>query len=165
MRVTLQPFVALVLVGTVALVASPISAAPPKTPTISDVTVTAAARGHDSAVALKIVNSTSQPISLLSVGSPNAGGDMIFFDTNMCKGNHAMTVLPNIYISSGFTQRLGYRFQGAMLSALYRKLTVGQKIALIITWSDFNAVHHSTIEAAVVAPPRHIKFLMGNMSM
>jgi copper(I)-binding protein len=163
--VTLQPFVALVLVGTVALVASPTSAASTKTPTISDVTVTAAAKGHDSAVAMKIVNSTSKPISLLSVGSPNAGGDMIFFDTNMCQGNHVMTELPNIYISSGSAQRLGYRFQGAMLSALFRKLTVGEKISLIVTWSDFNKVRHSTIEAAVVAPPRHIKFLMGSMSM
>jgi copper(I)-binding protein len=163
--VILRPFFALVLAGAGALVVSPSSASSPKTPTISDVTVTAAAKGHDSAVVLKIVNSTSQPISLLSVTSPSAGGDMIFFDTNMCQGNHAMTVLSNIYISSGFTQKLGYKFQGAMLSALNQELTVGQKVPLVVTWSNFNTLHHSTVEAAVVAPPHHIKFLMGNMSM
>ncbi len=165
MRVTLRPLVALVLVGAGALVTSPNSAAAPRQLTISDVTVTAAAKGHDSAVALKIVNSTAQPVSLLSVRSPSARGDMIFFDTNMCQGDHAMSVLSNIYISRGFIQKLGYRSQGAMLSELYRALTPGQKISLIVTWSNFNEVHHTAIEASVVAAPRHIKFLMGNMSM
>ena len=152
------------IAGAGALAASQGSAAATKSVLISDVTVTAAAKGSDSAVTLTIVNATDQPISLLSIKSPSAGADMIFFDTNMCRGNHSMTALANIYLSSGLTQKLGYVRQGAMLSALHQSLTKGQHIAIVVTWSNFNKVHHETIEALVVAAPAHIRFRMGNMT-
>jgi copper(I)-binding protein len=157
--------VALGLVGVAALVASPGSAAAAGSLRILDVTVTAAAKGHDSAVVLKIVNSTTQPVSLLSVSSSSAGGDMIFFDANMCRGNNTMTALSNIYIPSDSIQELGYKSRGAMLSELNQKLTPGQNISLIVTWSNFNKVHHTRLKASVIAAPRHIRFLMGPMSM
>ena len=151
-------------VGAAALATSAGSAAP-KSIIITDATLTSAAKGHDTAVVLKIVNATHGPISLLSVKSSSAGADMIFFDTNMCRGSHAMTALASIYVPRGLTQKLGYQRQGAMLSQLRQSLTRGQKIPLVVTWSDFSTVHHVTIEASVVAAPAHIKFLMGNMAM
>jgi copper(I)-binding protein len=151
-------------VGASALAASPGSATQ-RSVVITDATVTSAAQGHDSAVVLKILNATNEPISLLSVKSSSAGADMIFFDANMCRGNHAMTALASIYVARGLTQKLGYQRQGAMLSELRQSLTKGERIALVVTWSDFSSVHHATIEASVVAAPAHIRFLMGNMSM
>jgi copper(I)-binding protein len=90
---------------------------------------------------------------------------MIDYDTNMCQGNHAMMQLANILITGGHTQQLGYKFQGAMLRQLKEKLTKGETIPVVITWSNFQKVHSVTVEAKVVAPPKNLNFGMTSMAM
>lgn len=90
---------------------------------------------------------------------------MIDYDTNMCQGNHAMMQLANILIIGGHTQQLGYRYQGAMLRQLKEKLMKGETIPVVIAWSNFQKAHSVTVEAKVVAPPRHLNFGMISMSM
>jgi copper(I)-binding protein len=90
---------------------------------------------------------------------------MIDYDTNMCQGNHAMMQLANILIIGGHTQALGYKYQGAMLRQLKEKLVKGETIPVVITWSNFQKAHSVTVEAKVVAPPRHLNFGMMSMSM
>ena len=81
------------------------------------------------------------------------------FDDNMCQGNNVMIPMQGIYITSGYSQRLGYKYQGAMLIGLNRPVRAGQKIPLSITWSDYQGLRHSlTIRANVVVPPKNLRF-------
>lgn len=132
---------------------------------ISSVTVTAAVRGSDSAVVLHLHNGTAKPLLLLSIKSPAAARHMIGYDTNMCQGNQAMVALANILVIAGNTQNLGYRFQGAMLGGVRRSLLIGQRVPLVITWSDFSVVHKTNITATVVKPPKGLRFIMTGMKM
>lgn len=127
---------------------------------ISRATVTAAKAKGDSAIVLSITNNSSGVISLLSVTSPDSKASMIDYDTNMCQGNHAMMEVANILITAGHKQELGYKYQGAMLRELRTPLVKGQTVPLVITWSDFQKVETATVEAKVVAPPRHLDFGM-----
>lgn len=145
--------------------AAPASAAKPSGVVISHVTVTAAKGGGEAAIVMTLKNGTTGPVSLLSVTSPDAGEGMIFFDTNMCQGNHAMTMLANLYVSAGFTQKFGYKFQGAMIGLLHKALVVGQKIPLVVLWSDFHGFKKTKVVATVVPAPATIKFVMGSMEM
>lgn len=131
----------------------------------SKVTVTAAAAGHESAVAMSIDNQTGGPISLVTVASPVSGMNMLYYDANMCQGNTAMTWLPNILISTKQVQLLGYKNQGVMLSRLHERLVVGTTVPLRITYSDFSNSHTVTVDARVVAPPKGLHFLMSAMRM
>lgn len=90
---------------------------------------------------------------------------MIDYDTNMCQGNHAMMLLSNILITSGHQQALGYKYQGAMLRDAKEQIVKGGTIPVVITWSNFQTAHSVTIEAKVVAPPRHLNFGMTSMKM
>jgi copper(I)-binding protein len=133
--------------------------------TITKATATAAKLNGQSAVVLTLRNVTKGPITLFSVKSSVANKDMIFYDTNMCQGNHAMVPLSNILITAGNTQKLGYEYQGAMLWQLKKPLTTGEKIPLTITWDNFRSVHTMTIEAKVIKPPKNIDFAMSSMKM
>ena len=149
-----------------ALVVPAVAASAPKSDVvISRVTVTAAKINGDSAISMTIKNRSKGPISLVSITSPVAGLSMIDYDTNMCQGNHAMMMLSNIFITSDRTQVLGYKYQGAMLRLLKKDLVKGGTIPVDITWSNFQKAHTVTIEAKVVAPPRHLKFGMMSMDM
>lgn len=132
---------------------------------ISHVTVTSAKAEGESAVVLSIDNTSKGPISLLSITSPDSRMSMIYFDTNMCQGNHAMIWLTNILIMRGHVQKLGYQYQGAMISKLRQPLLKGSTVPLRITWSDFQKAHTVTVEAKVVAPPKHLRFHMTPMHM
>lgn len=133
---------------------------------IDDVTVTAGKPGGDSAVSLNFTNDSKQPVTLLGVTSSVARKSMIDYDVNMCQGNHGMSQLSDIYVTSGTEQHLGYQFQGAMLSGLDQRLVVGQEVQVTVTWrAFFGSLHRSTIEAKVVAPPKGLKFIMAAMSM
>jgi copper(I)-binding protein len=132
---------------------------------ISHVTVTAANIRGDSAVVMSIANNSNDPISLISVTSSVAKSSMIDFDVNMCQGNHEMTLIANILITGRRTQRLGYRYQGAMLRQLKTSILKGGTVPLVVTWSDFNTVHSQTVEAKVVKPPKHLFFGMSSMRM
>lgn len=132
---------------------------------ISHVTVTAAKASGESAVVMSIDNETAGPISLLSITSPDSRMNMIYFDTNMCQGNHAMIWLTNILIMGGHVQKLGYRYQGAMISRLRTPLIKGTTVPLTVTWSDFQHARTVTVEAKVVAPPKKLRFRMSPMHM
>lgn len=132
---------------------------------VTGATVTAAKAGGPTAVVVKIDNTSSGPITLLRLTSPVAAQHMIGYDTNMCQGDHAMIQLTNILITSGHTQKLGYRYQGAMLWGLHRALTKGETIPLTVTWSNFQHLQSVTVEARVVKPPAHINFGMSGMQM
>ena len=149
------------------VVASSIDAAASSTKQlkISEATVSVAPKGGQSAVTLKIVNDSGQPVSIESVKSPFSRMNMIYFDTNMCQGNNTMTWLSNIILSNGFTQRLGYKNQGAMLGQLDRPLLRGQRIPLVISWSDFSKFQTMTVMAKVVVPPKKLNFKMSPMRM
>ena len=147
-------------------VTSAVAASPAKSGVVlSRVTVTAAKAQGNSAVSMTITNNARGPISLISVTSPDTGTGMIDYDTNMCQGNHAMMQLANILIIGGHTQALGYKYQGAMLRQLKKKLVKGETIPVVITWSNFQKAHSVTVEAKVVSPPRHLNFGMTSMSM
>jgi copper(I)-binding protein len=132
---------------------------------VSRVTVTAANARGDSAVVMSLTNTTSGPISLVSVTSPRSRLSMIDYDTNMCQGNHAMMMLSNILISGGFTQKLGYSYQGAMLRELKAALVKGETIPLVITWTNFQRSRTMTVQAKVVAAPSDIDFGMSALGM
>ena len=140
-------------------------AAVPKHVVVSGVTVTAAKAKGQSAVVMSIANGSGNPISLLSVTSTVSTRSMVDYDDNMCQGGSKMTPLANILIMPSQTQLLGYRYQGAMLSGLRRSLSKGESIPLVLTWSDFQAVHRVTVIAKVVAPPKGLRFLMSPMKM
>jgi len=132
---------------------------------ISHVTVTAAKIHGNSAIVMTIANNSGEPISLISVTSSVAKTSMIDYDVNMCQGNHEMTLIANILITSRRTQELGYKYQGAMLRELKSSIAKGGTIPLVVTWSDFNKVHTETVEAKVVKPPKHLFFGMTAMEM
>lgn len=132
---------------------------------LSRVTVTAANLRGDSAISMTIANTSSNPISLLSITSPDTKTSMIDYDTNMCQGNNAMMQLANILIIGGHTQQLGYKYQGAMLRQLKEKIVKGETIPVVITWSNFQTTHSVTVEAKVVAPPKYLNFGMTSMEM
>ncbi len=145
--------------------APPAAATGPSRLLFSGVTVTAAAPGRESAVAMTINNRTGGPVSLVTVSSPVSGMNMLYYDANMCQGNTTMTWLPNILISARQTQLLGYKNQGVMLSLLHQRLVVGTKVPLRITYSDFSNSRTVTVDARVVAPPKGLHFLMSAMRM
>lgn len=151
--------------GALALGVGSDAGASTKSVVVTGATVTAAKKGGPSAVVVTIVNKTSNPITLLRVTSPVAAQHMIGYDTNMCQGNHAMIQLTNILITSGHTQALGYKYQGAMLWGLHSALTKGESIPLTLTWSNFQKLESVTVEALVVKPPAHINFGMSGMQM
>jgi copper(I)-binding protein len=155
---------ALILVVSGAALISP-AAATSSTVKITHATVTAAKANGQSAVVLSFHNASSGPVTILSVESPVAKDDMIFYDTNMCQGNHAMAQLANIFVTSGNTQKLGYQFQGAMIWKLSKPLTRGETIPLTVTWSNFHGSHTTTVEAKVVRAPPSINFAMSSMRM
>ena len=156
--------VAVMVAASIAMGVAPASATT-KSVVIANVSVTAALAGRESAVVMDFENQGNSPISLLSVTSAAATSSMIDYDANMCQGNHAMVPLANIFVNANHAQQLGYQYQGAMLSGLRQNLSRGERITLVVTWSDFAVVHHSTVMAKVVAPPKGIKFTMGNMKM
>ena len=126
-------------------------------------TVTATTNG-ESAVVITITNKSTKPIELLSITSTSASSQMLYFDTNMCQGNQSMTYLPNIVIAGGHSQRLGYKYQGAMLSGIHQSLTIGDILVLKIKWSQANGQYQTAfVNATVVSPPKHLRFLMGSM--
>jgi copper(I)-binding protein len=131
----------------------------------NNVTVTAAASGKNSAVVMSIVNNSRKPISLLSVTARASGMSMIYYDDNMCEGDNMMTWLSNILIIPGHTQKLGYRYQGAMLGNLRQALVKGAMVPLTIRWSDFQKVKTATVEAKVVVAPAGLRFHLSPMSM
>lgn len=116
-------------------------------------------------MSMTITNKSRGAISLLSITSPATTTSMIDYDTNMCQGNHAMMQLANILIVSGHTQELGYKYQGAMLRQLKKKIVKGETIPLVISWSNFSKAEKVTIEAKVVKPPRYLNFGMSSMDM
>ena len=152
----------------VAALPGPVATASPSSSSslkFDKVTVTAARQSGNSAVAMSITDGSSSPVSLLSVTSPVSRMSMIYYDDNMCQGNSKMTWLANIFISPGHVQRLGYRYQGAMLGNLRSVLRVGHSIPITISWSDFSAVRKVTVMATVVAPPKGLHFLQSPMKM
>lgn len=130
---------------------------------LSQVTVTAARLGGDSAVSMSLANDSGRAISLLSVTSSVARSSMIDYDVNMCQGDHEMSILPNIFIEPGQTQRLGYKLQGAMLSGLRHALVPGSQISLTVEWSNIGHVVTRRLIATVVRAPKGIRFVMGGM--
>lgn len=131
----------------------------------SDATVTAAPREGDSAVVVRISNDSRGPISLTSVSSPRSTSSMIFYDENMCQGNHSMSQLANLFIEPGHAQTLALKYQGAMLSGLHSALMRGETIPIVLRWSDFHSVHTVTLEAKVVRAPKGLKFLGSGTGM
>jgi len=131
----------------------------------SHVTVTAAKKSGESAVVMTIDNRSGGPISLLSVTSSVSRMNMIYFDTNMCQGNHAMIWLQNILIMNNHVQALGYQYQGAMLSHLNQSLKKGSTVPLEITWSNYHSLKKMTVKAHVVAAPKTLRFHMSAMNM
>lgn len=128
-------------------------------------TVTATSVTGESAVVLTIDNASSSPIALTSVTSPVAGMGMIYYDDNMCQSNSVMHWLGNIFITAHSTQKLGYKYDGAMLSLLHGPLKVGQTIELRVKWTNFANSGVVNVRARVVKPPKGLHFDMGNMSM
>ncbi len=130
---------------------------------LSRATVTLTKNG-ESAVVVTISNKSKKPIELLSITSPSASSEMLYFDTNMCQGNQMMTYLPNIVIPGGHSQSLGYKYQGAMLSGIRQSLKVGDTVVLEVKWSQANGQDQTAfVNATVVKPPKHLRFLMGSM--
>jgi len=145
----------------------PASLASASTPLVqfSHATVTASKVKGESAVVLTIKNDSGAPVSILSVTSPSANMGMIYYDANMCQGANLMHWLGNIYVPSHSTTKLGYQFQGAMLSNFKSPLNVGQSVKLKIQWNSFGSLQTSIISASVVAPPKGLHFDMGSMKM
>jgi copper(I)-binding protein len=131
----------------------------------TNVTVTAASTQGESAVAMTIHNNTSGPISLMNVASPLSSMNMLYYDTNMCQGNTAMTWLANIFISQNQIQLLGYQNQGVMLARLHQNLKVGTVVPLQVKYSNFSTSHVVTVQARVVAPPKGLHFHLSVMKM
>lgn len=131
----------------------------------TDVTISAANQSGNSAVVMSITDTSSSPISLMGVSSSVSRMSMIYYDDNMCQGHNRMTWLANIFILSGHVQKLGYRYQGAMLGNLRKALRVGEIVPLKVTWSDFAKPQTVTVMAKVVAPPKGLHFLQTPMKM
>ena len=131
----------------------------------SGITVTAAGAHRESAIVMSVKNASSGPITLMSVSSPVAGMDMLYYDANMCQGNSAMQWLANIFITPHQTQQLGYKNQGVMLSLLRQPLKVGETIPLKVKYSDFTSARTVVVRARVVAPPHGLHFVMSSMKM
>ena len=133
--------------------------------TISDATVTSSVAGGDTAISIKIHNASKNGILVTEISSPQASSSMIFYDANMCQGNTTMSQLSNIAISAGSTQTLGYKYQGAMLSGVVKVLTIGEKIPLVIHWTDVKNINHiANFSAMVVKPPLGLHFAMPAMA-
>ncbi len=136
-----------------------VGAANPSKVVFSDPTVTAAPLKGNSAVIMSITNDSSGPISLTSVSSPTSATSMIFYDANMCQGNHAMSALSNLLIEPGHTQKLAFKYQGAMLSGLRSALKKGATVPIVLKWSNFSAAHTVTLQAKVIKAPKGLKFI------
>ena len=50
-----------------------------------------------------------------------------------------MMKLPNILIYGGHSQRLGYKYQGAMLRQVSDKIVGGETIPIVISWTNFGS--------------------------
>jgi copper(I)-binding protein len=148
-----------------ALAIVPVGAADSGKVIIADATVTAASANGESAVELTITNNSKGPISLTSVSSPVSRMSMIYYDQNMCQGNHAMAWLANIFIQPGHVQKLALKYQGAMLSELHSALVKGSTVPLVLKWSNFQNATSLTIKAKVVAAPKGLHFHMTAMNM
>ena len=131
----------------------------------TNVTVTAASAHGESAVAMTISNKTNGPISLMTVTSPLSSMNMLYYDTNMCQGDTAMTWLANIFISQNQIQLLGYQNQGVMLARLHQNLKVGTTVPLQVKYSNFSTSRTVTLQARVVAPPNGLHFHLSSMKM
>jgi len=122
---------------------------------VKGATLTAARVGGSTAISLSLTNNQGTKILLTDISSPIASSSMIFYDANMCQGNNAMMPLQNIAVSSGNTQLLGYKYQGATLSGLSRTLKIGEKDPLTVEWTDADGVPQTLqVLANVVAPPK-----------
>ena len=122
---------------------------------VKGATLTAAGVGGSTAISLSLTNNQGTKILLTDISSPIASSSMIFYDANMCQGNNAMMPLQNIAVSSGNTQLLGYKYQGATLSGLSRTLKIGEKDPLTVEWTDADGVPQTLqVLANVVAPPK-----------
>jgi len=122
---------------------------------VKGATLTAAIVGGSTAISLSLTNNQGTKILLTDISSPIASSSMIFYDANMCQGNNAMMPLQNIAVSSGNTQLLGYKYQGATLSGLSRTLKIGEKDPLTVEWTDADGVPQTLqVLANVVAPPK-----------
>lgn len=131
----------------------------------ANVTVTAASAHGESAVAMTIINKSDGPISLMTVTSPLSSMNMLYYDTNMCQGDTAMTWLANIFISQNQVQLLGYQNQGVMLARLHQDLKVGTTVPLQVKYSNFSTARIVTLQARVVAPPKGLHFHLSAMKM
>lgn len=122
---------------------------------VKGATLTAAGVGGSTAISLSLTNNQGTKILLTDISSPIASSSLIFYDANMCQGNNAMMPLQNIAVSSGNTQLLGYKYQGATLSGLSRTLKIGEKDPLTVEWTDADGVPQTLqVLANVVAPPK-----------
>jgi len=122
---------------------------------VKGATLTAARVGGSTAISLSLTNNQGTKILLTDISSPIASSSLIFYDANMCQGNNAMMPLQNIAVSSGNTQLLGYKYQGATLSGLSRTLKIGEKDPLTVEWTDADGVPQTLqVLANVVAPPK-----------
>jgi copper(I)-binding protein len=131
---------------------------------ITGATLTTANAGGDSALSVILRNTSSQTLYMTGIGSSIARSSMIFYDSNMCQGDSAMIPLQNIAISSGATQKLGYKYQGAMLGALTTKLKLGGSAPMQLSVKDSkNHLSTFTFKAKIVDAPKGLHFAMSGM--
>jgi len=133
---------------------------------VSGASVTAAAVGKSSAVALTIKNPLKKNIIVTGIHSAEASASMIFFDSNMCQGNTIMTPLSDILIAPGERQNFGFKYQGAMISGLKHSLSVGQEVQLTINWNEQGGTSQSELVLAhVIKAPIGLNFGNGTAPM
>ena len=129
-------------------------------------TLTAAPSSGESALTVSITNTSTKPLTLLSITTQSAKGWMLFYDANMCQGNQTMQYLANIFIPKGHTQQLGYTHQGAMLWRLSTPFKTGGTVLLDFKFAQANGTDETVFPSAKVVPsPRHLRFIMSGMSM
>ncbi len=90
---------------------------------------------------------------------------MIYYDANMCQGNHAMVWIANIFIQPGHVQQLALKYQGAMLGDLHSPLVKGKEVPLVVKWSNFAKAQSVNVQAKVVSAPKGLHFHMSAMNM
>jgi len=131
---------------------------------ITGATLTTANAGGDSALSVTLRNTSSQTLYITGIGSSIARSSMIFYDSNMCQGDSAMIPLQNIAVSPGTTQKLGYKYQGAMLAALTTKLQLDGSAPIQLSVKD-SKNHFTTFsfKARIVSAPKGLRFAMSGM--
>jgi len=131
---------------------------------ITGATLTTANAGADSALTVTLRNTSSHTLYITGIGSSIARSSMIFYDSNMCQGDSAMIPLQNIAVSPGTIQKLGYKYQGAMLGALTTKLQLDGSAPMQINVKDSkNRFSTLTFKAKIVSPPKGLHFAMSGM--